>query len=323
MLLKRAEESRQVVLGPLTVRVASEKCCWCTVRATMGCVPAKRVQSSVADERSSAVHSTGSIPTTPILSASEDKTSPEGVRRSPERFVRTSTPRPPTCEAQSPDSGIHELYEEYAEVITEFSAPERIRIVELEFIPVKDIELVVEGKQCPRRLSGKDRERHEQEVIINKLRTEGLVLRPESKASGGVAFELVSSSAAADPQSAMNPVRQLPPLLQKRKKKNKEETPPDVTEDSIRDKLEKATQRKKKREQEKIKKMKTVKEHSTPPRKPVEEPKMLKHNLKMAVSVESREQKLQEKVQKLKERDIHAKEVRRKKLIRGDAQDLP
>lgn len=87
VLLKRAEESRQVVLGPLTVRVASEKCCWCTVRATMGCVPAKRVQSSVADERSSAVHSTGSIPTTPILSASEDKTSPEGVRRSPERFV--------------------------------------------------------------------------------------------------------------------------------------------------------------------------------------------------------------------------------------------
>ncbi|KAL1420377.1 hypothetical protein MTO96_024210 [Rhipicephalus appendiculatus] len=48
-------------------------------------------------------------------------------------------------------------------------------------------ELVVEGKQCPRRMSGKDRERREQEAILNKLRTEGLVLRPESKASGGVA----------------------------------------------------------------------------------------------------------------------------------------
>ncbi|EEC12564.1 ribonucleoprotein, putative [Ixodes scapularis] len=52
---------------------------------------------------------------------------------------RTSTPRPVTGQTQSEDSGVHELYEEYADVITEFSDPEKVRAVELDFNPLKDI----------------------------------------------------------------------------------------------------------------------------------------------------------------------------------------
>ncbi|KAH9363293.1 hypothetical protein HPB48_006399 [Haemaphysalis longicornis] len=162
------------------------------------------------------VKDTGSAPTTPVLTTpkggDEDKASADGcVDGSEERkedtgqpFQRTPTPRPQTGQLpQSPDSGVYELDEEYADVVTELSAPEKVRAVELDFEPREDIanhtdapvvlaltELVVEGKQCPRRMSGKDRERHEQEVILDKLRNEGLVLRPESKASGGLAYVL-------------------------------------------------------------------------------------------------------------------------------------
>ncbi|KAK8780993.1 hypothetical protein V5799_017668 [Amblyomma americanum] len=170
----------------------------------MGCVPSTRVSSSVPRAESVIVKDTGSIPTTPVLTnpagdvqdkedvSDGDPAGPEEVpeEEPKELFQRTATPRPQTGQeqqAQSPDSGVHELYDEYADVVTEFSAPEKVRAVELDFKPLHNIELVVEGKQCPRRLSGKERERHEQQAILEKLRNEGLVLRPESKASGGLA----------------------------------------------------------------------------------------------------------------------------------------
>ncbi|CAN8006141.1 unnamed protein product, partial [Ixodes pacificus] len=215
------------------------------------------------------------------------------------------------------DSGVHELYEEYADVITEFSDPEKVRAVELDFNPLKDIDLVVEGKQCPRRLSGKDRDRHEQEVILEKLRTEGLVLRPESKASGGIAFELVSASAASDTGGLRSQTRQLPPLLQKRKKTTKGSVGPDITERSIRDKLKKAEDRRKKQEREKVKKTQVSKEKSTP-LKPVEETKLRNQAVRMAATVESREKRLEDMVQKLKEKESHANAVRRRKFLHSD-----
>lgn len=44
-----------------------------------------------------------------------------------------------TGQTPSEDSGVHELYEEYADVITEFSDPEKVRAIELDFKPLKDI----------------------------------------------------------------------------------------------------------------------------------------------------------------------------------------
>ncbi|XP_040355214.1 uncharacterized protein LOC121045875 [Ixodes scapularis] len=292
----------------------------------MGCVPSKRVPSGVNEVKSLIVNDTGSLPTTPVLTspvkaaqktASAQELDGDALDRTAEPFQRTSTPRPVTGQTQSEDSGVHELYEEYADVITEFSDPEKVRAVELDFNPLKDIDLVVEGKQCPRRLSGKDRDRHEQEVILEKLRTEGLVLRPESKASGGVAFELVSASAASDTGGLRSQTRQLPPLLQKRKKTTKGSVEPDVTERSIRDKLKRAEDRRKKQEREKVKKTQVSKDKSTP-LKPVEETKLLKQAVRMAATLESREKRLEDMVQKLKEKELHANAVRRRKFLLSD-----
>ncbi|XP_075525397.1 uncharacterized protein LOC142557435 [Dermacentor variabilis] len=311
----------------------------------MGCVPSTRVSSSVPRAESVIVKDTGSMPTTPVLTNSavdvEDgervfrsdgadpdlqkaepdlqkmepdlqKAEPDLQEAEPQALVqRTPTPRPLTVQAQSPDSGVHELYDEYADVVTEFSAPEKVRAVELEFKPLADIELVVEGKQCPRRMSGKDRERHEQEAILNKLRTEGLVLRPESKASGGISFELVSTESEVKPSKG--PVRQLPPLLQK-KRKNKERTR--VTKESILDKLEKAEDRRKKQVEEKVRKAKAFLEETCPARKPVEEEANVNHAVKMTSKAESREKRLEDMVRKLKAKEEHAERVRRRKLLR-------
>lgn len=221
---------------------------------------------------------------------------------------------------------MYELDEEYADVVTELSAPEKVRAVELDFEPREDIELVVEGKQCPRRMSGKDRERHEQEVILDKLRNEGLVLRPESKASGGLAFELVS--AGSENKTSKGGVRKLPPLLQKRKKKNNEKRDQHcVTEESIRDKLEKAECRRKKQVEEKVRKAKSFIEEANNAKKQDESGTSTKHVVKMASKAESREKRLQEMVLKLREKDQHAERVRRRKLLRQatirDSTELP
>ncbi|XP_075729443.1 uncharacterized protein LOC119164927 isoform X1 [Rhipicephalus microplus] len=291
----------------------------------MGCIPSTRVSSSVPRAESVMVKETGSIPTTPVLtnpagdvegrdSASRtDGTGPDVQKEESQTvFQRTPTPRPQTSETQSPDSGVHELYDEYADVVTEFSAPEKVRAVELEFKPLVDIELVVQGKQCPRRMSGKDRERHEQEAILNKLRKEGLVLRPESKASGGVAFELVSAETEEKP-STKGATRKLPPLLQKKKRKNKEHSR--VTKESILDKLEKAEDRRKKQVEEKVRKAKAFLEEACPSRKPVEEANIT-HVVKMASKIESRDKRLEDMVRKLKAKEEHAERVRRRKLLR-------
>nr|XP_037273024.1 uncharacterized protein LOC119164927 [Rhipicephalus microplus] len=161
-------------------------------------------------------------------------------------------------------------------------------------------------------MSGKDRERHEQEAILNKLRKEGLVLRPESKASGGVAFELVSAETEEKP-STKGATRKLPPLLQKKKRKNKEHSR--VTKESILDKLEKAEDRRKKQVEEKVRKAKAFLEEACPSRKPVEEANIT-HVVKMASKIESRDKRLEDMVRKLKAKEEHAERVRRRKLLR-------
>ncbi|XP_077495157.1 uncharacterized protein LOC144106269 [Amblyomma americanum] len=307
----------------------------------MGCVPSTRVSSSVPRAESVIVKDTGSIPTTPVLTnpagdvqdkedvSDGDPAGPEEVpeEEPKELFQRTATPRPQTGQeqqTQSPDSGVHELYDEYADVVTEFSAPEKVRAVELDFKPLHNIELVVEGKQCPRRLSGKERERHEQQAILEKLRNEGLVLRPESKASGGLAFELVSAENEEKPSKG-GKGRKLPPLLQKKKRRGKEKG--GVTKESIRDKLEKAEDRRRQQVEEKVRKAKAFLEETAVPKKPAEEEPVTKHSVKMASKTETREKRLEQMVLKLRAKEEHAERVRRRKLLRQatiqDSMEIP
>lgn len=53
------------------------------------------------------------------------------------------------------------------------------------------VELILVGKACPRKLSSKDRERLEQQAILEMLREEGLIVHPPEKAGGGIRYYLL------------------------------------------------------------------------------------------------------------------------------------
>ncbi len=100
------------------------------------------------------------------------------------------------------------------------------------------------GKACPQRYSAKDKERMEEQMILAKLREEGLIQRPMSHSAGGMAFEVVVDMEADrpyDPFAIPSPRR--PPVrlakLEKRKKKKR------LTQQDIQAKLQKAEQRRK------------------------------------------------------------------------------
>ncbi|XP_064485143.1 uncharacterized protein LOC135397470 [Ornithodoros turicata] len=191
------------------------------------------------DSRSNVVSDTGSFPPSPRLfrksSASKGKKLPtvdlsSGCGPSSQRL---GTPRPPNDGTQSTDSGIYELDEG---IITELSAPEKVMHVEKNFRHPEDVDdLVIEGKQCPRRLSGKEREKREEEEILDKLREEGLVVRPGSKASGGLSFEVSQSDTTRNSHH-------LPPLKKKKTKKTRKK---EITSELIDQRLEQADARRK------------------------------------------------------------------------------
>ena len=106
------------------------------------------------------------------------------------------------------------------------------------------IDLGVVGKACPQRYSAKDKERMEEQRILAKLREEGLIQRPMSRASGGMAFEVVADIEADKPSNPFAiPSPRRPPVrlakLEKRKKKKR------LTQEDIDAKLAKADQRRK------------------------------------------------------------------------------
>lgn len=91
------------------------------------------------------------------------------------------------------------------------------------------------GVACPRRQSARAK-RHEELVIIQALREEGLISLPKSSAAGGLSFEVVEDK----PEDAIRRPPARLAKLEKRKKKKKV-----LTEEQIQEKLERAERRRK------------------------------------------------------------------------------
>ena len=103
-------------------------------------------------------------------------------------------------------------------------------------------ELGVTGTQLPTRNSAKDKARLEESMVLQKLRDEGLISKPAAEKSGGVSFEIFEVKSTANSDQRALPA--LPPLklakLEKRRKKKKS-----LTEEEIKEKLQRAELRRK------------------------------------------------------------------------------
>ncbi|CAL1271744.1 unnamed protein product [Larinioides sclopetarius] len=210
------------------------------------------------------------------------------------------------------DSGVYELEDDYSHVITENSDPGKVREVDKEFVPNKNLELILVGKACPARLSARDRDVMEQQAILEVLRDEGLIVRPPSKAVGGIRFELVEAQNALSNQSSS--IHKLPPLSIRKKHKEKKS---ELTHEEIQQKLIQAEERRKKRTEEKLNKIATKdrQEIQTIAEQQAEINRQ-KLNQKLQTTTESREKYLSEMQEKLKAREEHANKVReRKKML--------
>ena len=75
-------------------------------------------------------------------------------------------------------------------------------------------------------------------MIIQKLREEGLISKPAAEKSGGVSFEIFEATPGQKALPALPPLK-LAKLEKRRKKKRS------LTEDEIKDKLQRAEQRRK------------------------------------------------------------------------------
>ncbi|XP_035223117.1 stress response protein NST1-like [Stegodyphus dumicola] len=203
------------------------------------------------------------------------------------------------------DSGVYEL--EDSSIITEYSDPEKVREVDNQFKHQDDLELIVEGKACPRKLSSKDRDTLQQTAILEMLREEGLICRPPSKAGGGIRFELVSTN------SLPPTLRRLPPLkLQKKYKEKKEE----LTYEEIQQKLLNAEDRRKRKNEEKLSKL-SKKDRQEIQAKAEQEAERNRQKLyeKLQTKTQSREKHLNELQERLKAREEHARNVRKRKQM--------
>ena len=93
------------------------------------------------------------------------------------------------------------------------------------------------GVQCGTRNSAKDRTRLEEAQIMQSLREEGLISKPKAQSAGGMCFEIVDLSGDGAPKP---PPRLEKLAMERRRKKQKV-----LTEDEIREKLERAERRRK------------------------------------------------------------------------------
>ncbi|KAG8178580.1 hypothetical protein JTE90_021001 [Oedothorax gibbosus] len=205
------------------------------------------------------------------------------------------------------DSGVYELDEGYSHVITENSDPGKVREVDSQFVPKENLELIVEGKACPTRLSARDRDFKEQQAILELLREEGLIVRPPAKAVGGIRFELVSTQNSTTNETL---VRKLPPMNIRKHKKV------ELTHEEIQKKLIQAEERRKKKIEERLNKMaaKDFQEIQAFAQQQTEKNKQ-KLEMKLHASTQSREKHLNEVQEKLKAKEEHAKQVRERKQM--------
>ena len=94
--------------------------------------------------------------------------------------------------SDSGDSGYDEYEDDYAHIITENSARDKVEQVMTDFRPVDLPELlVITGRACTRILSGYEKNKIEEEKILSSLRTEGLLAKPGGKSKSGMSFEIV------------------------------------------------------------------------------------------------------------------------------------
>lgn len=94
-------------------------------------------------------------------------------------------------------------------------------------------DLGISGVAIPVRTSAKDRERMQEAMIMQALREEGLITRPQGQGASGLSFEITAEGAM---------MKRPPPRLEKLEKRRKKKRA--LTEEEIREKLERAERRK-------------------------------------------------------------------------------
>ncbi|ESP02453.1 hypothetical protein LOTGIDRAFT_237958 [Lottia gigantea] len=209
----------------------------------------------------------------------------------------------------SSDSGLGG--EDHSDFITEDSDPHVVDEIQKNFQEPLTLDLSVVGVKCPTRLSAKQKQRQEEQQVIETLRNEGLITKLTGQSSKGLAFEIIQER----PESVIPPAR-LEDM--KRKKMQKEE----LTEQEIRQKLFEAERRRKQLEEERIVKVKSMEKTETAGaiQAFVQRQKLLEdqQTKKMEEAVVARQTRLREMRDKLKQKERHAQAVRERKQLNLD-----
>ncbi|XP_022248522.1 uncharacterized protein KIAA1211 homolog [Limulus polyphemus] len=145
-------------------------------------------------------------------------------------------------------------------------------------------------------------------------------MRPESRASGGIKFELIASS-----QAPYSKARRLPPLPLQRREKQRNRKRSSLTHEQILEKLKRAEQRRKQQEEERLSKI-TSKERIDEVLNvgvQLTKEKREKHNEKMDATIKSREKHLQDLQSKLRAQEERAERVRERKKSLNRVATIP
>ncbi|XP_061192756.1 reticulocyte-binding protein homolog 2a-like [Saccostrea echinata] len=283
-------------VGPAEIRRDNSKLKKCNSDMNIEVDPSRRAGKKSAMRRTKSQKSTGSHLTASCASLDS-------------QLSYTDSPRGQSATSKvskhSTDSG---LGEEYAHVITEFSPESDIQKIEEEFRENEGLDLGISGTAIPVRTSAKDRERMQEAMIMQALREEGLIARPQAQGASGVSFEITEDGAM---------MRRPPPRLEKLEKRRKKKRA--LTEDEIKEKLERAERRKRRKEQERLEKIKE-KERTNPNDAleafaQMQKEKEEQVNKKLDSVSDKREKMLKERQERQKERQRRAELVRQRKQM--------
>lgn len=216
---------------------------------------------------------------------------------------------------KSTDSGLGDLGEFNHGFITEHSDPDKVREIEENFKERNDLDLGITGTALATRNSAKDKARLEESLIIQKLREEGLISKPSTESTGGLAFDIVDMRSG----SGVPKLPSLPPLklakIEKRRKKKRA-----LTEEEIQQKLERAEERRKRKEKARLERIKEIdKADQTAALESFQDYQKKKEEQviqKMDNVTDNRERRLREIKEKQLERERRREEVRRRKKER-------
>jgi hypothetical protein len=159
----------------------------------------------------------------------------------------------------------------------------------------------------PSTMSAKS-ERLEERQLLETLHEEGLIQRPIGRGTFGVSFEVMSELGGT--------IRRPPPRLAKLECKKKKKKV--LTQEEIREKLERAEQRRKEQEQQRLNKIHSL--QRTDIQGALDTFVQTQKDLEVAakskeeIAAENREKKLREKLERLRAKEAHAEAVRQRKL---------